>query len=299
MFKFITRFFNGEKKMLEEPTIATSGQSVGDVPNGEPTMSNSEAARQIQEAAELANKSPLGIIPGQINRKQPQRPVPRQQGPVAQYNNYQQPPVNNVQRVAPAQMVAQPLPQPQAPQPIPPQPQPMPQQPMQQQPYYPPQPQYYPQQGYPQQGYPQPQYYPQQQMQMQPVPQVPQMSDGFGAPFSEMYVTSDQNYECYIDLPGVNPSDIKVKVVQNSLEVSGVRKLHSESPTAGKKNKRIKVLAAQSSVPAYLLNHFKFTFPFAKPVDEDNVKAAFENGQLHVTIAILSSEKGVCVSVSI
>ena len=281
--------------MLEEPTIATSGQSVGDVPNGEPTMSNSEAARQIQEAAELANKSPLGIIPGQINRKQPQRPVPRQQGPVAQYNNYQQPPVNNVQRVAPAQMVAQPLPQPQAPQPIPQQPVPPPQQ------YYPQPQQYYPPQGYPQQGYPQQPYYqPQMPMpQMQPVPQAPQMSDGFGAPFSEMYVTSDQAYECYIDLPGVNPSDIKVKVVQNSLEVSGVRKLHSESPAAGKKNKRIKVLAAQSSVPSYLLNHFKFTFPFAKPVDEDNVKATVENGQLHVTIAILSSAKGVNVSVSI
>lgn len=296
MFKFITRFFNGDKKMLEEPTIATSGQSVGDVPNGEPTMSNSEAARQIQEAAELANKSPLGIIPGQINRKQPQRPVPRQQGPVAQYNNYQQPPVNNVQRVAPAQMVAQPLPQPHTPQPIPQQPVPPP--PQQ---YYPQPQQYYPPQGYPQQGYPQQPYYqPQMPMApMQPVQQAPQMSDGFGAPFSEMYVTSDQAYECYIDLPGVNPSDIKVKVVQNSLEVSGVRKLHSESPAAGKKNKRIKVLAAQSSVPSYLLNHFKFTFPFAKPVDEDNVKATVENGQLHVTIAILSSAKGVNVSVSI
>lgn len=282
--------------MLEEPTIATSGQSVGDVPNGEPTMSNSEAARQIQEAAELANKSPLGIIPGQVNRKQPQRPVPRQQGPVAQYNNYQQPPVNNVQRVAPAQMVAQPLPQPQAPQPMPPQPQPMPQQP-----YYPPQQQYYPPQGYPQQGYPQQPYYPQQPMPMpmQPAPQAPQMNDGFGAPFSEMYVTNEQNYECYIDLPGVNPNDIKVRVVQNSLEVSGVRKLHSEAPAAGKKNKRIKVLAAQSSVPAYLLNHFKFVFPFAKPVDEDNVKGVVENGQLHVTIAILSSEKGVNVAINI
>ena len=125
------------------------------------------------------------------------------------------------------------------------------------------------------------------------------MSDGFGAPFSEMYVTSDQVYECYIDLPGVPQSDLKVRVVQNSLEVSGVRKLHSDSPAAGKKNKRVKVLAAQSSVPAYLLNHFKFTFPFAKPVDEDNVKAKLENGQLHVTINILSSEKGVSVAVGI
>lgn len=286
----------------DEPTIATSGQSISDVPNGEPTMSNSEAARQIQEAAELANKSPLGIIPGQVNRKQPQqRPMPRQQGPVAQYNNYQQPPVNNVQRVAPAQMVAQPLPQPQPPQPVPQQPVPQQPVPPPQPPYYPPPQQYYPPQGYPPQGYPQQPYYqPQMPMApMQPVPQAPQMSDGFGAPFSEMYVTSDQAYECYIDLPGVSPDDIKVKVVQNSLEVSGVRKLHSESPSAGKKNKRIKVLAAQSSVPSYLLNHFKFTFPFAKPVDEANVKAVVENGQLHVTIAILSSAKGVNVTVSI
>lgn len=280
--------------MEEEPTLAMSGQSVGDVPNGAPTMSNNEAARQVQEMAEMANRNALGVIPGQVNRKQPQRPAPRPNGPVTQYNNYQQPPVNQVQRVAPAQMVAQPLPQ-QPQQPVPPPPQPQPQPQYYQQPYYPPQQQQYPPAGY---------YYPQQQpmppMQpMQPVQQAPQMSDGFGAPFSEMYVTSDQVYECYIDLPGVPQSDLKVRVVQNSLEVSGVRKLHSDAPSAGKKNKRIKVLAAQSSVPAYLLNHFKFTFPFAKPVDEDNVKAVLENGQLHVTINILSSEKGVNVAVGI
>ncbi len=278
--------------MEEEPTLAMSGQSVGDVPNGAPTMSNNEAARQVQEMAEMANRNALGVIPGQVNRKQPQRPAPRPNGPVTQYNNYQQPPVNQVQRVAPAQMVAQPLPQ-QPQQPV--APPPPPQQYYQQPQYYQPQPQV------PPPGY----YYPQQPMQMQPMQQMqpvqqpPQMSDGFGAPFSEMYVTSDQVYECYIDLPGVAQSDLKVRVVQNSLEVSGVRKLHSDSPAAGKKNKRVKVLAAQSSVPAYLLNHFKFTFPFTKPVDEDNVKAKLENGQLHVTINILSSEKGVSVAVGI
>lgn len=292
MFNFIKKIFNGGKNMVnDEPSIAMSGQSVGDVPNGEPTMSNSEASRQVQEMAEMANRNALGVIPGQVNRKQQQRPVPRQQGPVAQYNNYQQPPVNQVQRVAPAQMVAQPLPQ----QPQPPVPQPQPQ--YYQYPQYAQQPQPVPPPGY---YYPQQQPIPMQPMQpMQPVQQVPQMSDGFGAPFSEMYVTSDQVYECYIDLPGVPQSDLKVRVVQNSLEVSGVRKLHSDAPSAGKKNKRIKVLAAQSSVPAYLLNHFKFTFPFAKPVDEDNVKAVLENGQLHVTINILSSEKGVNVTVGI
>ncbi len=280
--------------MEEEPTLAMSGQSVCDVPNGAPTMSNNEAARQVQEMAEMANRNALGVIPGQVNRKQPQRPAPRQQGPVAQYNNYQQPPVNQVQRVAPTQMVAQPLPQ-QPQQTVPPPPQPQPQ--YYQQPYYQPQPQQYPPAGY---YYPQQQPMPMQPMQqMPPVQQAPQMSDGFGAPFSEMYVTSDQVYECYIDLPGVPQSDLKVRVVQNSLEVSGVRKLHSDAPSVGKKNKRIKVLAAQSSVPAYLLNHFKFTFPFAKPVDEDNVKAVLENGQLHVTINILSSEKGVNVAVGI
>ena len=102
----------------EEASIGMSGQSVGDVPNGEPTMSNNEATRQVQELAEMANRNAIGVIPGQINRKQ-QRQLQRHNGPVAQYNNYQQPPVNHVQRVAPAQMVAQPLPQ-QPQQPVPP-----------------------------------------------------------------------------------------------------------------------------------------------------------------------------------
>ena len=156
--------------MEEEPTLAMSGQSVSDVPNGAPTMSNNEAARQVQEIAEMANRNALGVIPGQVNRKQTQRPTPRQQGPVAQYNNYQQPPVNQVQRVAPAQMVAQPLPQQPVPQPPPQQPQ------YYQQPYYQPQQQQYPPAGY---YYPQQQPMPMQPMQqMQPVQQAPQMSDG-------------------------------------------------------------------------------------------------------------------------
>ena len=84
MFNFIKKIFNGGKHMVDEPSIAMSGQAVSDVPNGEPTMSNSEASRQVQEMAEMANRNALGVIPGQVNRKQPQRPVPRQQGPVAQ-----------------------------------------------------------------------------------------------------------------------------------------------------------------------------------------------------------------------
>lgn len=266
----------------EEATVAMSGQTISDTPNGESTMSIGEASRQIQEAAAMANRSALGVIPNQVNHNPRRRPVPSQQGPVAQYSAYQQPPVNQVQRVAPSQMVAPGVGYPQRPAPT--------------AQYYPSQP-YYQQQQWQSGGYAP--YYPQQPQMQQPPSMAPAMSDGFGAPFSEMYVTNDKTYECYVDLPGVNPGDIKVRVVQNSLEVSGVRKLHSESPTAGKKNRRVKVVAAQSSVPSYLLNHFKFTFPFGKPVDEDDVKAVVENGQLHVTIAILSSEKGVNVNVTI
>lgn len=255
---------------------------VGFDPNGPASMSTSSAQQQIMQQAQMASSH---TIPGQVKPRQQNMTAARRQlerQPMAQYADYQQPPVSHVH---PSQMVQQ--------QPVQPPPAPQyspdygavghmyPQQPMYQAPMY-------------QQPVPQPMY--QQPVQSSPM----QMNDGFGAPFAELYATSNNEYECWIDLPGISTDSLNVMVRENTLHVSGERKLHSDGSGQSKKGKRsAKVVAVQSSVPNYLLNKFNFSFPFGKPVDEDDITAEYINGQLHVILNILSSAKGVKVNVKI
>lgn len=292
MFKWLKQIFksNGDQKMEEEndtlnlsptPNMADKvGYSVNG--SGPAAMSSNSAQQQIMQQAQMAS---MKSIPGQIQNTPHHRPqgVRRQleRQPMAQYANYEQPPV---QRMAPSQMVA--------PQHTMHQEQPM----MSQQPYYPPmqqppvQPQYYQQPYYPPMQQP-----PMQQPQMPPQ----QMTDSFGAPFAEIYVTSANEYECWIDLPSIDTSKLGVVVRENTLHVTCERKLHSDSTVSKKGKKATKVVAVQSSVPNYLMGKCKFSWPFGKPVDEDTIKAEYVNGQLHVVLAILSSAKGVKVSVKV
>ena len=272
-------FSNGER--MEDNTLMLSDTPAGndkilndDNPDGAPVMSVNAAQEQVEMASRQFSKH---LIPGQVAPTASPNVRRLEQQPMAQYDSYQQMPP--VRRMAPSQMMQQ---VPQAPPPVQPQPMQYQQQPMMPaQPYYPP-----------------PQYYPPQQIPYQAPQQG--MSDGFGAPFSEIYVTSNNEYECWIDLPGMDKDSLTVRVFHNALEVSGTRRLRSESNPSGKRGKRsLKIIAVNSSVPRYLLDKFKYTFPFIKPVDEDNISAEYVDGQLHVVISVLSSEKGVKVAVKI
>ena len=272
-------FSNGER--MEDNTLMLSDTPAGndkilndDNPDGAPVMSVKAAQEQVEMASRQFSKH---LIPGQVAPTASPNVRRLEQQPMAQYDSYQQMPP--VRRMAPSQMMQQ---VPQAPPPVQPQPMQYQQQPMMPaQPYYPP-----------------PQYYPPQQIPYQAPQQG--MSDGFGAPFSEIYVTSNNEYECWIDLPGMDKDSLTVRVFHNALEVSGTRRLRSESNPSGKRGKRsLKIIAVNSSVPRYLLDKFKYTFPFIKPVDEDNISAEYVDGQLHVVISVLSSEKGVKVAVKI
>lgn len=272
-------FSNGER--MEDDTLMLSDTPAGndtilndDNPDGAPVMSVNAAQEQVEMASRQFSKH---LIPGQVAPTASPNVRRLEQQPMAQYDSYQQMPP--VRRMAPSQMMQQ---VPQAPPPVQPQPMQYQQQPMMPaQPYYPP-----------------PQYYPPQQIPYQAPQQG--MSDGFGAPFSEIYVTSNNEYECWIDLPGMDKDSLTVRVFHNALEVSGTRRLRSESNPSGKRGKRsLKIIAVNSSVPRYLLDKFKYTFPFIKPVDEDNISAEYVDGQLHVVISVLSSEKGVKVAVKI
>lgn len=276
-----TKDANGEKSMNEgNDTLNLSASpnleaTVGEVPDGPSTMSTTSAQRQIEQQAKMAS---MATIPGQIkNRDLEKRPMAQFAG------NYEQPPVGNA--YSPQQMMRQPQ--------------------MQQRNVQ--QPQYSPDYGavghmYPQQQMPPPQpYYPPQQMPPQQpyyTQQAPQMSNEYGAAFAEVIATSNNEYECWIDLPGIDTDKLGVVVRENALHVTGERKLHSEVMGTKKGKRGTKALAVQSSVPNYLLNKFNFTFPFVKPVDEDNIQAEYVNGQLHIILAILSSAKGVKVNVN-
>lgn len=200
-------------------------------------------------------------------------------------------------------------------------PQPMQQPAMEQPPMQPPvQPEYYQQQGVPQQYYQQPpvqqQFYPQQQYYQQPA-QIPvqstpvQASDpndpiqrypaNPGEPCTEMIMVNGV-YHFYVDLPGVKPSDITLKYINMHLVVSGERKLNAmmlmpKGKTRGNKGKRPE-FEAQVTVPQSM-EKFEHAFYFPKPVDTNSFKTSFENGVLHVEMAILATFNGSGITLSV
>lgn len=172
---------------------------------------------------------------------------------------------------------------------------------------YPPQ---YQQQQY-QQYPPQYQQYPQQQMMQPPPPPPPPplnvpvagMTAGSnqqfgGEPFSE-FIMVNGTYHVFIDLPGVKKGSIGIQFRNNTLVVSGER-----VPRAVEYEKKAKSVkgkkpdfASQINVPDYLLNKFSFEFEIAKAIDENSITAEFEDGQLHVTMALRASVTGINIAI--
>ena len=287
-----TLIYSDEPNLSDAVYDADSGRMVGHA---------STSARADLERVARANASM--IVPGQIVRQRPRRPMQRpvqQQQPVQQPQQQAQPAPEAAPAEQPVQQVQQPAPQPQ-PQPVYQQPvyqQPMYQQPVYQQPYY--------QQPY---GYQQqPQYY------QQPVqqPQQPQGDDEIKlvqgeriaiAPNFPAYEMIEVNgvYHLYIDLPGVKKGELKMNFSGGSLYVSGHRELMCEKyrpkgKSKGNKGKKPQY-EALIGVGRHLLGDFSFPFYFPKPVDtsQDSFKANLADGILHIEMKVAGADTGISI----
>ncbi len=165
----------------------------------------------------------------------------------------------------------------------------------------------------------QPPYYQQQPVQMAapPPPQgtpvpiqgvAPQQGSTtyLEEPFSELAMTDDLCH-VIVDLPGVRKEDTKVVLTQNNeiaitfTRKTFVSKLSAElrnakkNASAGKSRAKTKVVS-QVNIPDYILGTHTVIYPIPRPVDDDNMKCTFENGQVHVVLPFRTPPEGKTIS---
>lgn len=103
------------------------------------------------------------------------------------------------------------------------------------------------------------------------------------APLADITETKDA-FEWILDLPGVNPADVKITMENNTLTVSGERKLPELE--GGKVHRQERVYG----------KYFR-RFDLPQSVQTDAIKAEFKNGQLLITLP--KREKAVARDIQI
>lgn len=159
-------------------------------------------------------------------------------------------------------------------------------------------------------GYPHPQFYPPQYppQQYQPQYQPPQAPAQQAIPVQGEYMQESttgaeiilmpDEYQVYIDLPGVSRENIQIDFVNNQIVISGERVSMCTEVDQRKLPKKKRPVKCVSTVDRHLLGKFKFTFPLEKFVDSQKITANMENGVLHLTLGLVESIGGVKVSLT-
>ena len=94
---------------------------------------------------------------------------------------------------------------------------------------------------------------------------------GTWQPAVDVYETED-SYVLKADLPGVNKEDIKIDVNNNALTIKGEKKLEEKT----EKDNYMRVERSYGS--------FTRTFTLSDKVDSGNIKAAYKDGVLELTL---------------
>jgi len=102
-------------------------------------------------------------------------------------------------------------------------------------------------------------------------------SETFKAPV-DIFET-DKEFEIQLSVPGMSKNDFKIEVNEDNLTISGERKLVKE----GSEKK------FHSIETSY--GNFSRSFSVPKNIDQDNIKASYENGILSLTLP--KSEKSL------
>jgi HSP20 family protein len=92
-------------------------------------------------------------------------------------------------------------------------------------------------------------------------------------------------YHIEIDLPGVKKEDIKIETNNNALTISGERKYKNE----------VKEADYHRIESSY--GKFQRSFPLPQDVDEENIKAHYENGMLEVIVPKKKQSSGRNISI--
>jgi len=104
-------------------------------------------------------------------------------------------------------------------------------------------------------------------------------------PFANLAKKKDGDFHIEVDLPGVKKEDIEVKIDNNILTVSGVRKMKKEV------NKSDYYLMESS------FGRFERSFTIPKGIDQNRVNAEYKDGRLTIDLVKEESLKPKSVEV--
>jgi len=96
---------------------------------------------------------------------------------------------------------------------------------------------------------------------------------------------TDSTYVVKVDLPGVPKDDVKIEVAENQLMISGERKEERETK---EKNKYLSERYYGS---------FQRSFSLPPGTDNEKIEAAFENGELRVTIPKVAASQRTTIKI--
>lgn len=110
------------------------------------------------------------------------------------------------------------------------------------------------------------------------------LGTGRFVPELNVYET-EKEFELTLALPGMSKDDIELSVENHTLTISGERTFEEES---GRKYHRVESRFGK----------FERSLPLPDIIDEDNIKATYENGVLTVTVPKLKEKAGRKIEVS-
>lgn len=86
------------------------------------------------------------------------------------------------------------------------------------------------------------------------------------------YLETDEAYLATVDIPGVNPADLSIELIENKIIITGERKKLSN-----KNNNETK--------------KYNFSLNIPKSISEDSINAHYENGVLSLTLPKQAEQK--------
>lgn len=96
------------------------------------------------------------------------------------------------------------------------------------------------------------------------------------------FIEETDNYNIYVDLPGIDKKNINIDLTDDVMTISGERKANNEMNKANIKNNTNNSIFSSINRPYY--GQFKRSFPIPKDTDIDNIHAKLVNGVLEIII---------------
>ncbi len=104
-------------------------------------------------------------------------------------------------------------------------------------------------------------------------------------PFANLAKRNSDQFSIEVDLPGVDKKDIEIKVEDNLLRISAVRKMKKE---VKKKD--------YYTMESYF-GEISRAFVLPVDIDKDKINAEYKNGRLYITLEKVESKKAKSIEV--